>query len=697
MDDTGPKPLLTRLERPKPDVPKLVSVELEGTNPTVEPKGICPKCHAATTAGLSFCTCCGETLGADPLVGSTLDDRYEVVRCLGAGAMGKVYEVRHLRLGKRFAMKVIHRELTQVPEFVARFEREALSMSHLQHANCVSVTDFGHSASGELYLVMEFLEGASLADMLDKPLPVGTALEIARQILLGLQHAHQAGIVHRDVKPDNVMRIESTDGSWQIKVVDFGIAKTSVVGDSTSGRSSSEPLTKAGVVFGTPQYMAPEQALGGEVGERADLYAVGVILWRMLTGRPLFEGIEGHVELLSTKISTPAPSLDKIAPGVFSRSLCELLGRALKRKPSERIASAGEMLEAIHQIQREPGGGLAENRSSAWVRVAQVPRTLTGMYVDWYRCAGDEAPTWRGRLRGLASRRGAAVVSSALAVVMLLCLPLLLMGGDRSRQGSGPSSAPGSSSPSTKGSSAPGLPVKAKIAKAVKKQLDVPLKPSVPGSGDAIARIRQLLGRKECREASIQLRDVLQQRPQLAEAHYLLGAAMLCRRQYSEGIASYTAALRLNPAYQRDPRLLEDIQQLLKVSTHRVAALELLATLGQPALPTLLSVASHSPHSAMRSRAVEIVNSLGAASQIDWLASHTQALRHGATCGERRAAVAALRKLKDPRAISALRQARDERAGFWRRGYRNWCIRSEIVQALQELQSLPAPQPNPVP
>jgi eukaryotic-like serine/threonine-protein kinase len=688
MDDTGPKPQLTRLDKPRPEVPRLVSVELEGTHLAVEPKGVCPKCRGAMTAGLSFCTNCGETLGPDPLVGRTLDDRYEVVRCLGAGAMGKVYEVRHLRLGKRFAMKVIHRELTQVPEFVARFEREALSMSHLQHPNCISVTDFGHSASGELYLVMEFLEGASLADMLDRPLPVGTALEIARQILLGLQHAHQAGIVHRDVKPENVMRIESTGGSWQIKVVDFGIAKAPI------GSSSAEPLTKAGVVFGTPQYMAPEQALGGEVGPRVDLYAVGVILWRMLTGRPLFEGIEGHIELLSAKISTPAPSLDKVAPGVFSRSLCELLRRVLERKPSERIGSAGELLEALQQIQREPRGGLADSRRAglSWmIRVAEVPRTLTGLYVDWYRCMGVDAPSWRGRLLGLGSRRGAAVLGSAIAVVMLLCLPLLLLGGDRSAGGTSHGLTAGSSTTAVaKGPTAPALPPKPTI-KIFKGSKPSPpsTRPSAAPGGDAITRIRGLLGKRDCREAVLELRNVLQHLPQHAEAHYLLGAALICRRQYSEGIASYTTALRLNPAFQRDGSLLEDAQQLLKVPTHRGNALELLAALGSPALPTLLSIASHSPHNALRSRAVAIVTGLGAANQIDWLACYSQDLRHGATCGDRKVAVAALRKLKDPRAVPVLRQARDERAGFWRRSYRNYCIRTEIVEALRELQSLP--------
>ena len=330
--------------------------EVTGPSPSLP---VCPACRAKNAPGATVCSSCGESIGPDPLLGKIVDERYQVVRRLGAGAMGAVYEVRHLRLGKRFAMKVIHRELSQVPEFVARFEREALSTSRLQHPNCILVTDFGHAQSGELYLVMEFLEGQSLSALLDRPLPVATALEITRQVLLGVEHAHQAGVIHRDLKPDNVVRVEKSDGSWEVKVVDFGIAKLPM------GSSKGEPLTKAGVVFGTPQYMAPEQALGGDIGPHTDVYAVGAMLWRMLTGHHVFEA-ESHMELLSAKLTQVAPALDRVMPGAFSPALQRLLARSLERTP---VAAAGER-------QRDARGHRAGPRRAgraAWPAARRAP------------------------------------------------------------------------------------------------------------------------------------------------------------------------------------------------------------------------------------------------------------------------------------------------------------------------------------
>jgi len=676
-DGTGPSPKPELPALTKAEVPKAVALaETSLSHPGVGAG--CSACGAHSTA-TSFCTSCGASIGADPLVGKELDERYEVVRGLGAGAMGKVYEVRHLRLSKRFAMKVIHRELTQVPEFVARFEREALSMSKLQHPNCVSVTDFGHAETGELYLVMEFLEGHPLSEFLDKPLPVGTALEITRQILLGLQHAHQAGIVHRDVKPENVMRATTSDGSWQVKVVDFGIAKVPVSGDG-----KATPLTKAGVVFGTPQYMAPEQALGGEVGERADLYAVGVMLWRMLTGRPLFE-IDGHVELLSAKLSQDAPELDKVAPGVFSRSLQDLLRRTLERKPSQRIGSAAEMLEAVTRIQREPGGGLVVPAESGGLppllqRVATLPRALSGAYSDWFRCVGrPEPPSWPRRLRDLVtSARGAVVLGTGGGVLLLLLLSVVIFASGSedapaTRRGTAIVPAP------RPGKAAPHDPK----ARATKR---APVRP------EGIALARQLLGQGACRDAAVELRSILARSPQRAEAHYLMGATQFCRKLYAEGLDAYATAIRLNPTYQRDGRILEDVEPLLKSSKLQRAAVEFLANqIGAPAVPLLIRAVT-GPQYAARRAAVEALTRLGAASRIDWLTVHIQDLRQAPTCPERGAAVEGLRSLKDPRAVPALRQARDERAGFWRR-YRNWCIRKEITRALRELQSLPGAPP----
>jgi tRNA A-37 threonylcarbamoyl transferase component Bud32 len=696
-ESSAPQPIR---ERSKPEVPKLAALTQPAVPPpesvelveSVEPTAPCLECGAPLAAGMTFCTACGATLGPDPLIDKVIDERYQVIRRLGAGAMGAVYEVRHLRLGKHFAMKVIHRELTQIPEFVARFEREAHSTSRLQHPNCILVTDFGHAETGELYLVMELLEGRSLSDLLDKPVPVGTALETARQILLGVQHAHQAGVIHRDLKPENVFRVEKPDGSWQLKVVDFGIAKLPFGGDARDGR---EPLTKAGVVFGTPQYMAPEQALGGDVGERADLYAIGVILWRMLTGRPLFE-VEGHVELLSAKLAEPAPPLDRVAPGVFSASLQELLRRTLERKPSERIASAEEALAAIDAILAEPGGGLAiaaEGRGHAGAGLIEQLRTFGSRLPEsargWYRCEGAGAPaSWPLRLRGLVTTaRGALVLGGALALLgLLLCLGLLLVPASSSPPPDLPVVAAGSSPGSGKGTSKGKGPVA--VRPPTRKVVTPPSTPLL--QHPLLERAGGLIAQGNCRDASLELKNLVQQHPTLARGHYLLGVALVCRRLHGEALAAYRRAIAVDPRYRSDARVLEDGERMLKLPRLRGEALAFLGNdVGAPAIPALLRIAGQGTPRALRHDAIALCTKLGASEQIDWVQSLGLDLREGGSCSERAETVAKLRKLRDPRAIPILRAARDERTGWFGRQLKHYCIRSQIIEALKELQELP--------
>ena len=628
-------------------------------------------CHTALPAKTIYCTSCGENMAPDPLVGKTFEKRYEVVRRLGAGAMGAVYEVRHLRLNKRFAMKVIHRELTLIPEFVARFEREAHSMSRLQHPNCVTVTDFGHAATGEVFLVMEFLRGTVLSELLDAPMPVGTALEIVRQILEGLKHAHSVGIIHRDIKPENVMCLQDGDGRWQIKVVDFGIAKLPTTGSNTTAR-----ITQAGIIFGTPEYMAPEQALSTDVNKQADLYAVGVILWHMLTGRLLFEA-SGHVEILGTKLSQVAPSLDHAAPGVFAPRLVGLLRHTLERDPRKRISSAEEMLQQIHALQAQSGGGLATSRIPLALRryisrAGNLLQPVLQLYTSWYHGDGlPGPPRWKGRLRHLVTTgRGVSVLLLSLGLLALVTAPLWLTSGDDEddvplslpvRHGDSPK---GGQKPSTPGPPAEALPPKLKRAK-------------------------KLLAQDSCREASIELKNYVEEHPGEPTGHYLLGAASICRKHYAEGLEAYARAIKLHEGYSKDARIIEDSSRLLRVRKVRGEALEFLINkVGEPALPILVKVASHSGKAQLRRRATAAVTRMGKADQIDKLAALTWEVRQGKTCRERGAAVARIGQLEDPEAIPILIKIRDERRGFFRNKYRYWCIRKVLIKTIKELEAL---------
>jgi serine/threonine-protein kinase len=272
--------------------------------------------------------------GDDPLVGQVLGGSYEVTRVLGEGGMGRVYEARHRRLsGKRFAVKFLHQDLARMPEVVTRFQREAEAASGISHPNVVGVHDVNVTADGQPYIVAELLQGEELGEYLERAgkLPVGDAVRVVRQICRALGAAHESGVVHRDVKPENVFltgdvsRLETAT----VKVIDFGISKVAAAG--------GQSLTKTGMVMGTPDYMAPEQARGDKVDARADIYAVGAILYRALTGKKPFEGLDPMATLTAVLVQEPArpTSLNPDVP----LALELVVQHAMAKDPTDRYAT----------------------------------------------------------------------------------------------------------------------------------------------------------------------------------------------------------------------------------------------------------------------------------------------------------------------------------------------------------------------
>jgi tRNA A-37 threonylcarbamoyl transferase component Bud32/tetratricopeptide (TPR) repeat protein len=280
-----------------------------------------------------------EATQPDPLVGSIVGERYRILAPLGRGGMGAVYRVEHLMMKKELALKLLHPELGRLDEVTRRFEREAEAAARLSHANIISVTDFGRTPDGMLFLVMELLHGPSLTDVIrpdgenGRPLPRARALHILTEILSALEHAHASGIVHRDLKPDNIVLVEREGDKDFVKLLDFGIAKIT--------DESAQSLTQAGVVFGTPEYLSPEQAMGEEADGRADLYAAGVILYEMLTGNRPFRG-SSRVEVISMHLTRPIPPL----PAEL-RELEPLVQKAMAKKRDERFPSAAAFAEAL--------------------------------------------------------------------------------------------------------------------------------------------------------------------------------------------------------------------------------------------------------------------------------------------------------------------------------------------------------------
>ncbi|MDQ3366666.1 MAG: protein kinase [Myxococcota bacterium] len=286
----------------------------------------------------------GASDATDELIGSLVDERYKVLESMAAGSMGAVYKAERVPVGKIVAIKFLHASFANDPEFLARFERETRVMSKLAHPNCVSVVDFG-VWEGAPYLVMEYVGGQTLRSMLDDgPLLPTRALNLTRQISAGLAHAHTQGIVHRDVKPANIMISEEIGAGEHVRILDFGLARLR----GAVGRDA----TQTNVVVGTPNYMAPEQTIGGgTIDARTDVYAVGIVLFEMIAGERPFHA-EDTLALLGMHRAAPIPKLvDRVEHTVvLPAGLQDIVDKAMAKSPDDRYQSAIELAAAIDAL-----------------------------------------------------------------------------------------------------------------------------------------------------------------------------------------------------------------------------------------------------------------------------------------------------------------------------------------------------------
>jgi serine/threonine-protein kinase len=286
-----------------------------------------------------------DALDDDTLIGAVLAGSYQVLRLIGEGGMGRVYEARHLRLtGKRFAIKLLLDEFAHQPELLARFEREAQSAATIDHPNVVEVVDVCRLEDGRPFIVTEFLEGEELGALLDRvgKLPNDMSIRITRQICRALMAAHAKGIVHRDMKPENVFLVGDL-ASPRVKIIDFGISKQS---------DASAKLTRTGMVMGTPAYMAPEQARGEHVDHRADVYGVGGILYRCVTGHKPYEGEDGAMVL--TQVLTEEPRRPRAVEPSVSGELEMVIERAMARDTTDRLPSMADLEAELAALDSSP-------------------------------------------------------------------------------------------------------------------------------------------------------------------------------------------------------------------------------------------------------------------------------------------------------------------------------------------------------
>jgi eukaryotic-like serine/threonine-protein kinase len=290
----------------------------------------------------------------DPNIGrDILGGQFQILQKIGSGGMGSVYKAAQPAMNRMVAVKILHPKLANRKDLVSRFRREARAMSHLTHPNTVKVLLYGELEDGSLYIVMEYLEGKNLNQSVrkDGPMAADRAVPIMIQVCGALQEAHAQGIVHRDLKPENIF-LSSNGGLRDFpKVLDFGLAKVT----ERELRPGSVMLTQEGMVFGTPEFMSPEQAQGKTLDARSDIYSLAVILYEMLTGKLPFEA-RTPMEYIQHHITKPPLHLDTRVPGkTFPSNLGDVLAKALEKRPEDRYATAAHFAEALKPY--APGGG----------------------------------------------------------------------------------------------------------------------------------------------------------------------------------------------------------------------------------------------------------------------------------------------------------------------------------------------------
>ena len=316
----------------------------------------------------------------DPRLGSAIG-HYTIDKLVGEGGMGRVYHARHAHLpNKRYAIKVLLGDHAASATMRTRFTREAERASQLDHPNVVKVVDFGQTDQGLLYIVMDYVDGPSLVSLIDQlPMAPARAIALARAICKGLVHAHDAGIVHRDLKPENILVSSGPDGPVP-RIVDFGLA--------LSIDQSDARLTESGMTMGTPAFAAPEQLSGKPLDHRADLYALGMTMFEMLTGG--MAPFEGHIlEVMSARAARDIPRITERAPHLMiPRELEDIVARLTRRRPADRYAGAHEVIEALDQVRLGPEARKrtepARRRSRRGWLAAGLVAACAGGAVVWY-------------------------------------------------------------------------------------------------------------------------------------------------------------------------------------------------------------------------------------------------------------------------------------------------------------------------
>jgi serine/threonine protein kinase len=656
------------------------------------------------------------------LVGMIIDGRYRLDDTIGRGGMGLVFRATHLGLRRQVAVKILHPTLANSPDVKSRFEREALAVGLIDHPNCVSTYDVGRLPDGALYLAMELLEGKSLADILETEaqLAPGRALHILAHILRGLGAVHAAGLIHRDIKPENIFLIRQGDDLDFAKILDFGIAKP------ISGELSDDNvrLTQAGMAFGTPIYMAPEQALGNPMDGRADLYAAAVICYEMLCGQPPFYS-EDKLEVMSMHTAKPVPPmrnrLVKRGRPVPS-ALEKLILRGLTKKPGDRYANAEVFLSAVEHALETPEGGQTN------VEIGRVPREtgsqslvgndgqlelednsyqIDGAIEEALAVAPTHAPS-RTPPRAMPTRD-----SNQFVVTKVGPPPAApTMGGPGGRGGvgiglpfTGPSGEPifgltpqqrlaqGTDARRKKlmlygGIATAAVVIGIIVAIATRPSASTRLDPGAPAGIAA-----EMLERGDIDGAIQTLENQKDKIAGDAQAWLVLGHAHAAKNDKpAAALLAYRTAMAIDPTLESDKRMRAALRTLAanpKDEAVIEGAFDVWILTTDPEAKALLLKAVESPFIARRHAAITVLDRHEIGENLDRIKAYSLDLQDEPTCPLRAEAVAKLRAIGDPLAIPALQRAilAKGKTGAYRNKPINTCLIDDAKAAIGFLEN----------
>ncbi len=594
----------------------------------------------------------------EDLSGQLISGRYLVEQCLGTGAMGAVYRAKHTLMEKAVAVKVLRPQIGQRDDLVERFRREAQAAANIDHPNICSASDFGRMDDGAFFLVMEYLEGQTLEEFIEgqAPLAAERAVDIAAQICAALDRAHELDIVHRDLKPENIMLLPRDDGGDLVKILDFGVAKVRLTDEHEQAQ-----LTKAGTVWGTPCYMSPEQAAGGDVDGRSDLYSVGVILFEMLAGRPPFVD-DNPARVMALHLTAEPPALSDVADTAdIPAHLEALVMRLLAKNPADRPATADRLRQYLlgeadlepARPSRQSGGQVLRLGADALVHAYTWSETQWARALQWFRA---QTTLLQGVILGVA-----AATMLAMAIVPIVITAAI----------AGPTSNA----------------ERKEIAKDLGDERAQFLKTA--GLSDVPVALKE----NRTSDALDALSHVDQKYADNPHVAYLRGRVNGARRRWQAAMDAYEQALEAESDYANDTALVDDVfARFSERSDARAAqARHIIATYldNDYATHKLAELAKYGDSSPVRDRALDVLEKTRRLGDLeDWNRLSVQ-LRHAGDCDRRKSLIDALVDEGDPHGAEILEYMADRGqtgCGFLHLQDCYACIRGDLGPAIKKLQ-----------